>query len=83
VSSLNTDNVLLVVGIVIALVVVVNGGLILLMMRGREDNRYRTFFEGIRRMTNPWEEQEAQLKELEERVSRLQNRESEDHPNGV
>lgn len=78
-SSLNTENVLLVIAIVIALVVLVNGGLILMMMRGRGENRYRKFFEGIKGLRNPWEEQDHQLGELGDRVSRLQHPDTEDN----
>jgi hypothetical protein len=75
---MKTENILLVLGIVIGLVVVVNGGLILSMLRGRGRNQYRQIIEGLQVLRNPWAQQDQQLEELGDRVAELQGSEPED-----
>lgn len=79
-STQGSGNILLVIGVLIALVVLANGGMILLIMRGRGANPFQGFFEGIKRLRNPWEEEEQQLEELKQKVANLKSDSHEEAP---
>jgi hypothetical protein len=70
--------VLIIVLLVIVLVVGINGGLFLWLKGGRSNpaEHYRLWQKASQRARNPWEKEEADLKELSRLVNQLQGTET-------
>jgi Mn-containing catalase len=74
---MDTDNGLLIVIGVVALVVLFNIGLALSFLRNRSTRQIIMFQDTLKKITNPWKEEDEALSELRDMVSNLET--DEDH----
>ena len=77
---MDTDNGLLIVIGVVALVVLFNIGLALSFLRNRGKGQMILFRDTLKEMVNPWKDEDEALSELREKVADL---ESDGHQKGL
>lgn len=70
---MDTDSGLLIVIGVVALVVLFNIGLALSFLRNRGTRQIIMFQDTLKKMANPWKEEDEALSELREKVSSLES----------
>ncbi len=69
---MGTDNGLLIVIGILALVVLFNVGLALSFLRNRGTKQLFQFQDTLKKMANPWKEEDEALSELREKVANLE-----------
>lgn len=69
---MQSDEGMLILCIVGAMVIVINGGLLLLLVRGKPAKEMEIFLRTARTLRNPFKEQEDQQQELRRRVQALE-----------
>lgn len=77
---MESNNGLLIVIGVIALVVLFNIGLALSFLRNRGSGQILLFRDTLKKMANPWKDEDETLSELREKVANL---ESDEHQKGL
>jgi len=77
---MDSNNGLLIAIGVITLVVLFNIGLALSFLRNRGKGQIILFQETLKKMVNPWKDEDEALSELREKVANL---ESDEHPKGL
>ncbi|HEY45256.1 MAG: hypothetical protein AMJ88_04370 [Anaerolineae bacterium SM23_ 63] len=77
---MDTNNGLLIVIAIVALVILFNIGLALSFLRNRGKGQIFIFQDTLKKMANPWKDEDEALSELREKVANL---ESDDHQKGL
>ncbi|NIM95728.1 MAG: hypothetical protein GTO18_18665 [Anaerolineales bacterium] len=77
---MRTDNVLLIICLVVAGALAINLGLVFILSRSRLEQPYHIIRETLRSARNPWRQENEQLSELRKRILEFEKREDQNDP---
>ncbi len=73
---MQTDNVLLIVCGTLLLVLLINAGIMVALLRSNPSNQLKVLSKTFETFQNPWKKGNQDLKELRDRISKLENPQS-------
>jgi hypothetical protein len=75
---METDNVILVICGTLLIVLLINAGILVALLRSDSTGQLKVLGKAIQAVQNPWGKGDEDLKELRQRISRLENQTDED-----
>ena len=78
---MDTEKVLLVVGVTLVVILLINAGILMKFMRSKPSGQLKIFGRAIQSVQDPFRSENESLNELRERVSKLENQASEGSEN--